>query len=157
MSIENPLWFLVISVKLQAVAPLSLCMPVRITACVLSAAFCAYRLVTSVWRLQVTLKMLPEETLPFSYRHMKKQTVVKKDLLIWQEYQSGNLEIIMTQTICVHPPVQLATSRNTAYRGTSYDAWGTQQTECQAVRCLWVLKRTFQLLTIRWLIISTAS
>lgn len=29
-------------------------------------------------------------------------------LLIWQEPQSGNLAAIMTQTICTHPPVQLA-------------------------------------------------
>lgn len=111
MSTESPLWLLAISVKLQAVALLSLCMAVRITACALSAAFYACRLVTSVWRFQVRLKMLLEEALAltFFYLNMKKQAVVNEGLLIWQEHQSGNLVVIMTQTICIHPPVHLAT------------------------------------------------
>lgn len=56
------------------------------------------------------LKKLLEKTLPltFFYPKYENQVVVNESFLIWQEPQSGNLAAIMTQTICTHPPVQLA-------------------------------------------------
>lgn len=140
MSTESPLWLLAISVKLQAVALLSLCMAVRITACALSAAFSACRFVTSVWRFQVRLKMLLEETLALTFFLPKYE---KTGCCEWRfayltgtpvRQLSGNHD---TDSMYTPTCTSCNLSRNTAYRANSYDTWGTQQKVCRTDRFLW--------------------
>lgn len=71
--------------------------------------FSSCGLVTSVWRFQVRLKMLVEAALALTYFHLRmtEQAVMNEGLLIWHEHQLS--VVIMTQTICTHPPVQPAT------------------------------------------------
>lgn len=94
--------------------------------------------------------------LTFFYLKYESQTVLNDSLLIWQEPQSGNLAVIMTQTICRHPPVQLAihleilpAEQIPVIHGGSAAGMLSRQV---FVRFSWI----FQLLTLHGLAVSPA-